>query len=71
MRRMGQMVEITLEIDADLKEQVEAVFAEFGTSGYFVFHGLTKEVVRLKRFPFELDDDLLEYAQAHLIYGGN
>lgn len=43
MRRIGQMVEITLEIDADLKEQVEAVFAEYGLtleqSGYFVFQG--------------------------------
>ena len=68
---MGQMVEITLEIDAELKEQAEAVFAEYGLTLEGAAILFFKEVVRLKRFPFELDDDLLEYARAHSIHGGN
>ena len=71
MRRMGQMVEITLEIDVDLKEKVEAVFAEYGLTLEQAAILFFKEVVRLKRFPFELDDDLLEYAQAHSNDGEN
>ncbi|MEZ3418878.1 MAG: type II toxin-antitoxin system RelB/DinJ family antitoxin [Lachnospiraceae bacterium] len=60
---MGQMVEIILEIDADLKEQAEVVFAEYGLTLEQAAILFFKEVVRLKQFPFELDDDLLEYTQ--------
>lgn len=64
---MEQVIEIILEIDADMKEQAEAVFTEYGLTLEQAAILFFKEVARLKRFPFELDDDLLEYANAHSI----
>ena len=54
-----------------MKEQAEAVFAAYGVTLVQVAILFSKEVVRLKRSPFELDDDLLEYVQAYSSDGGN
>lgn len=58
---MGKMVEITLEIDAELKEQAEKICMENGLT----LEGATvlffEETVRLGRLPFELDEDLKKY----------
>lgn len=55
---MGKLVEITLEIDAGLKEQAEKVCAENGMTLVEAFILFCKETVRLGRLPFDLDDDL-------------
>lgn len=68
---MSQMVEITFEVDKDLKEQAEAVVAEYGLTLEEAFILFFKEIALLNRFPFELDDDLLEYVRTHPIIGGN
>lgn len=61
---MGQLVEITLEIDEALKEQAERVFAENGLTLEDAVILLFKETVRLGRLPFELDDDLKAFMRA-------
>jgi addiction module RelB/DinJ family antitoxin len=68
---MSQMVELALEVDTDLEKQTEAIFAEYGLTLEEAAILFFNEVVRLKRLPFELDDDLLEYVRAHPIGGGN
>ncbi len=68
---MSQMVELALEVDTDLEKQTEAIFAEYGLTLEEAAILFFNEVVRLKRLPFELDDDLLEYVRAHPISGGN
>ena len=62
---MERLVEVTLEIDAELKEQAEKVFAENGMTleATILFF---EETVRLGRLPFELDDDLREYIAKQL-----
>lgn len=67
---MCEMVEVTLEIDKNLKEQVEVIFAEYGLTLEEAAILFFKEIVRLERFPFELDDDLKEYVKTHSISGG-
>ena len=58
---MGRLVEVTLEIDAELKEQAEKVFAENGLTLEEATILFFEETVRLGRLPFELDEDLREY----------
>lgn len=55
---MERLVEVTLEIDAELKEQAEKVFAENGMTLEEATILFFEETVRLGRLPFELDDDL-------------
>lgn len=58
---MERLVEVTLEIDAELKEQAEnGMILEEATILFF------EETVRLGRLPFELDDDLREYIAKQL-----
>ena len=58
---MGKLVEVTLEIDAELKEQAEKVCLENGLTLEEATVLFFEETVRLGRLPFELDDDLREY----------
>lgn len=61
---MGQLVEVTLTIDEDLKEQAERFFAENGLTLEEAVILFFKETVRLGRIPFELDDDLRAFMRA-------
>lgn len=63
---MARLVEVTLEIDAELKEQAEKVFAENGMTLEEATILFFEETVRLGRLPFELDDDLREYIAKQL-----
>ena len=63
---MERLVEVTLEIDAELKEQAEKVFAENGMTLEEATILFFEETVRLGRLPFELDDDLTEYIAKQL-----
>ena len=63
---MERLVEVTLEIDAELKEQAEKVFAENGMTLEEATILFFEETVRLGRLPFELDDDLREYIPKQL-----
>lgn len=63
---MERLVEVTLEIDAELKEQAEKVFAENGMTLEEATILFFEETVRLGRLPFELDDDLREYIAKQL-----
>ena len=63
---MARLVEVTLEIDAELKEQAEKVFAENGMTLEEATILFFEETVRLGRLPFELDDDLREYIAQQL-----
>lgn len=58
---MGKLVEVILEIDADLKEQVEKICME----NEFTLEEVTvlffEETVRLGRLPFEIDADMKKY----------
>ena len=58
---MGKLVEVTLEIDAELKEQAEKVCMENGLTLEEATVLFFEETVRLGRFPFELDEDLKQY----------
>lgn len=58
---MGQLVKVTLEIDAELKEQAEKVFVENGLTLEEATILFFEETVRLGKFPFELDEDLKQY----------
>lgn len=55
---MGKLVEVTLEIDAELKEQVEQVCLEKGLTLEHATVLFFEETVRLGRLPFELDEDM-------------
>lgn len=68
---MSQVVELDLEVDTDLEKQTEAIFAEYGLTLEEAAILFFNEVIRLKRLPFELDGDLLEYVRTHPINGGN
>lgn len=63
---MERLVEVTLEIDAELKEQAEKVFAENGMTLEEATILFFEETVRLGRLPFEFDDDLREYIAKQL-----
>ena len=63
---MERLVEVTLEIDAELKEQAERVFAENGMTLEEATILFFEETVRLGRLPFELDDHLREYIAKQL-----
>ena len=54
---MGNLVEVTLEIDAELKEQAERVCAENGLTLEAAFILFCKETVHLGRLPFELSHE--------------
>ena len=56
---MERLVEVTLEIDAELKEQAEKVFAENGMTLEEATILFFEETVRLGRLPFELDDEYI------------
>lgn len=58
---MGKFVEVTLEIDADLKEQAEKVCMENGLTLEEATTLFFEETVRLGKLPFELDEDLKKY----------
>ena len=58
---MGKLVEVTLEIDAELKEQAEKVCLENGLTLEEATGLFFEETVRLGRLPFELDEELREY----------
>lgn len=58
---MGQLVEVALEIDVELKEQAEKVFAENGLTLEQATILFFEETVRLGRLPFELDEDMKKY----------
>ena len=49
---MGNYVEITLELDADLKEQAEKIFAENGLTLEQATILFIEETVRLGKLPF-------------------
>ena len=57
---MGKLVEVTLEIDAELKEQAEKVCLENGLTLEEATVLFFEETVRLGRLPFELDEELRE-----------
>lgn len=63
---MERLVEVTLEIDAELKEQAEKVFAENGMTLEEATILFFEETVRLGRLPFGLDDDRREYIAKQL-----
>ena len=63
---MERLVEVTLEIDAELKEHAEKAFAENGMTLEEATILFFEETVRLGRLPFELDDDLREYIAKQL-----
>ncbi len=52
---MGELVEVTLEIEAELKMQAEKVCAENGLTLEKAFVLFAEETARLGRFPFEWD----------------
>lgn len=52
---MGELVEVTLELDAKLKMQAEKICAENGLTLEEVFVLFAEETARLRRLPFELD----------------
>ena len=58
---MGKLVEVTLEIYAELKEQAEKVCLENGLTLEEATVLFFEETVRLGRLPFELDEELREY----------
>ena len=58
---MGKLVEVTLEIDAELNEQAEKVCLENGLTLEEATVLFFEETVRLGRLPFELDEELREY----------
>ena len=58
---MGELVEVTLEIDAELKEQAEKIFAENGLTLEQATILFFEETIRLVKLPFELDEDLKQY----------
>ena len=58
---MGKLVEVTLEIDAELKEQAEKDCLENGLTLEEATVLFFEETVRLGRLPFELDEELREY----------
>ena len=58
---MGKLVEIMLEIDAELKEQAEKICMENGLTLEEATTLFFEETVRLGKFPFELDEDLKRY----------
>lgn len=58
---MGELVDVTLEIDSELKNQVEKIFMEYGLSLEEATIFFFKETVRLGKLPFELDEDLKKY----------
>lgn len=58
---MGKLVEVTLEIDAELKEQAEKVCLENGLTLEEATVLFFEETVRLGRLPFELDEEQREY----------
>ena len=58
---MERLVEVTLEIDAELKEQAEKVCLENGLTLEEATVLFFEETVRLGRLPFELDEDLKQY----------
>lgn len=58
---MGKLVEVTLEIDAGLKEQAEKVCLENGLTLEEATVLFFEETVRLGRLPFNLDEELREY----------
>ncbi len=58
---MGKLVEVTLEIDAELKEQAEQVCLEKGLTLEHATVLFFEETVRLGRLPFELDEDMKKY----------
>lgn len=58
---MGKLVEVTLEIDAELKEQAEKVCMENGLTLEEVAVLFFEETVRLGRLPFEIDEDMKKY----------
>lgn len=64
---MGNLVEITLEIDAELKEQAEKVCAENGLTLAEAFILFCEETIRLGRLPFEMDDDLKQFVREQTI----
>ena len=61
MNWVSQLVEVTFEIDSDLKEQAEKVCAEYGLTLEEATILFFKETVRLGKLPFELDEDLKQY----------
>lgn len=52
---MGELVEVTMEIDAELKVQAEKICVENGLTLEEAFVLFAEETVRLGRFPFKLD----------------
>ncbi len=58
---MGELVEITLEIDAELKDQAEKLFMEMGLTLEEATILFFEETVRLGRLPFDLDEDMKKY----------
>lgn len=55
---MGELVEVTPEIDEELKIQAEKICAENGENGLTLEEAsvlFAEEAVHLRRFPFELD----------------
>ena len=50
---MGELVEVTLEIDTELKMQAEKVCAENGLTLEEAFVLFAEKTARLGRFPFE------------------
>lgn len=61
MNWVSQLVEVTFEIDSELKEQAEKVFAEYGLTLEEATILFFRETVRLGKLPFEIDEDLKRY----------
>jgi addiction module RelB/DinJ family antitoxin len=68
---MGELVDVTLEIDSELKNQVEKIFMEYGLSLEEATILFFKETVRLGKLPFEVDEDLKNYIAEQNTSSGN
>lgn len=68
---MGELVDVTLEIDSELKNQVEKIFMEYGLSLEEATILFFKETVRLGKLPFEVDEDLKKYIAEQNTSSGN
>ncbi len=64
---MGEMVNVNLKMDADVKKNMEQVCSELGLSMSAAFNIFARKVGREKRIPFEVSVDPF-YAESNIRY---
>ena len=62
---MGEMVNVNLKMDADVKKNMEQVCSELGLSMSAAFNIFARKVGREKRIPFEVSVDPF-YAESNI-----